>query len=389
MTALSVQRTIAGVLTSADEARLTVTNSAGAIVVNDVIVAPTSEGIYTYETTALTPGLYTATWTFEVSGQPDQVISRVFEADDVVSLVSGCTLAQIEQLAARYIGPYSRLPAGDTSTVENVYIPRLKSRVQLDRVANQYILRRGVDWDNALITDFDQGDRVRFVENYVATTGIVTPDQDWANAPVENEAIEFMYLDPDQELRQCAQDGLRRCYFWDQLTVTLTDLNREINLTALFPWLTDPSLVAHVGASVTGSRIPTKTMHWWQPFYRNGAVYLNSSWVGAGDIRLDVLRPHSTYVNGEYSVSGPNSDSDILAVDVEYAALSAWVQAWVQYTDRLTAVAAQGNRLTSEMVASAFTTKSKNISEAMPEYMRIRWESTEVLTQVGNAPEED
>lgn len=388
MTALSIRRTVAGVLDSADSTHLTVTSSTGSVVVSNVLVAPTSEGVYSYDTTFLTAGNYTATWTFSVSGQPDDIVSRVFEADSAVNLVQGVTLADIERRLARYVGPYYRYKGGNTSTTQQVYIPRLKTRIDRGGIEDLFILRRGVLWDGSLITNFTDDDRYRAVEAYTNTTGLLTPDQDWTLAPLNNEAIELHYLDPEQELRPIVQDGLRRCFFWDRLTTESLAAYRTINLTDSFPWLDSVSLIANLESAIVGSRVPPTNVMWWKPYYTGGSVYVNTEWLGPGSLFIDVLRPHSSLVNNEMSLQGPNSDNDVLRVDLEYAALSAWVQAWIQLTDRLTASAAQGNRLTSQMVADAFSKRSLGVANQQPELFSIRFESTEMWTQVGNAAED-
>lgn len=377
---------MAGVLDSADSATLTVTNSAGTAVVSAVPVAATSEGVYTYETTYLTPGIYEAVWTFVVSGQPDDVVSRTFQADGPVQLVTGVKLMDIEERVARRIGPYFKYKADNTSTVNNLKVLRLVSSLDVGAPEDLYILRRGIYWDGSQVEDFTEDDRQRQVSEYNSATGILTPDSPWTLAPQANERIEFHYLDPEQELRPAVLEGLERCYFWDRLLLQLTGGFQELNITSSFPWMRELPLLAGVELAIPGSQIPPNSIGWFRPYFREGSVFMHTDYLGPGDLYVDTLRPHSSYVNGEMSQAGPDDDFDILSVSLEYAARAGHVHCWINYPDRLTPAAANGLRMTSKMAADAFTQRSMNVLNQMPEFIRApRWNDEFILSQVGNA----
>lgn len=390
MTTLSVQRTTAGVLESADNAVITITNSAGTDIVAADPVTATSAGVYSYDAGYLTPGTYTATWVFSVTGQPDDTLIRVFTVDGPVQVSRGVTLADIERRFARLAGPYRRYYAAAGGSTSAVIIRAIQSSLSLGDFEDMFILRRGVLRDGTLIDNFPEADRQRLVATYDSATGTLTPDSAWSMVPQTNESIELHYLDPEQEIRPVVLDGLKRCYFWDEVQITTSPALREINVTETALWLTDHTAIKNIqqGSPAGSSLVPTSRMQWFEPFVRNGNAYIKTKWVGTGYIYIMALRSHFTYVNGETTLAGPDDDFDVLTAlpSEDYAAMAALVEAWVALTDRLTPVAAQGLRVTPSMASSRFTEMSRQIVNQQPEFPMIKWESdTTELNQVGNA----
>lgn len=390
MTTLSVQRTAAGVLESADSATVAITDSTGAVTLAATAVTATSEGVYSYDAGYLTPGNYTATWVFSVTGQADDTLNRVFTVDGPVQVSRGVTLAEIERRFARMAGPFRQYHAYTGGSTSALIIRAIQSSLSLGDFEDMFILRRGVMQDGTLIDNFPSDDRQRLVATYDSSTGTLTPDRAWSLAPTENEAIELHYLDPDQEIRPVVLDGLRRCYFWDEVQITTTSALREINLTESALWLTDHTAIKNIeqGSPAGSSLVPTSRMLWYRPFVRSGNAYIQTKWIGAGYLYIMALRSHFTYVNGETTISGPDDDFDVFSAlsSADYPAMAALCEAWVQLTDRLTPVAAQGLRITSTMAASRFTEMSRQIVNQQPEFPMIKWESDAAeLNQVGNA----
>jgi hypothetical protein len=140
-----------------------------------------------------------------------------------------------------------------------------------------------------------------------------------------DESVEIMYLDPEEELRVAVLDGLARCFFWDTISLSpgLT-YGADINVTTLAPWLTNPQWIKGMRYSFSGSTLlqPSR-VSWWEPYRSGKNVMLRSVGTWPGSIEISVLRPHISFVNGETSYAGPNSDLDVLYLDLEYA-VSGW-----------------------------------------------------------------
>ena len=388
MSTISMLRYESGELTSADDASLSIENSAGATVVGPVTVAPTSAGTYTYDTTALTPGNYTAHWTFTTAGMPTAVVVRAFVIDSPVSLTSGATLMSIEQsLAGRLGGTYRRFAAQTGSTISTVKSTRMKTSIDIGDYEDLYILRRGVLYDGSRVDGFDSNDRVRMVSEYDHATGTLANDQEYAVAPVDTEMIELHYLDPEFELRPAVLDGLARCYFWDTVQIASTAPYGTINVSALIPWLTSPRQIHAVEAQMTGSQWPSTRLPWSLAYQSGTRVMLDSENTLPGTLSLTVLRPVSTLVNDVSSLSGPNDDWDILPVELEYAVRASHVAAWIRHPERLTPIAAQGLGIPLSMAAQAFSVRSLALTNFQPEYPQVRFGGMQGDIVLGNAPE--
>jgi hypothetical protein len=383
---VGVQRTVDGVLDSADSATIQITDSAGLVVVPTAAILPISTGVYSYNTSILAAGDYTVTWTFVEAGFIDDVVTRTFTVESPVSVTRGVTLADIERAIARRVGPYWRYPATSGSGLDSLLIRKLRSNLDLGDYEEMWILRRGRTMTDALVPSFDSTDRQRLIAEYIPAFGALTPDRDWAIPAINNESIEFHYLDPEQELRDIARDGLRRCYFWDtaEISNVTTTLTREINISASVPWITLPHQIRNIEFGRLG-RMATRLM-WWEPFKIGADVYIKVSGLPVGNLRIKALRPHFTFVNGEMSYAGPDDDADILHVNLEYAARAGHIAAWASVPDRLTPVAAEGLRLPMKLVAAAFTAASYAEVRNEPELLQIPFgQDTLYLDQVGNA----
>lgn len=388
MSVVGIQRTQGGVLTSATSVTLNIVNSAGAVILAPTVIAPTSAGVYSYTTTGLVAGSYLATWVFTVTAQPTETISRAFTVDAPVEINEGISLMELERRVARRSGPYRRIQVSTPgNTASALYAARLKSSRDLGSYEDQYILRRGLTWGDELVAGYVAGDRVRVVNLYTASTGILTPDRPWTTAPQTDEAVELHALDPDEELRPAVLEGLSRCFFWDTITITTTGNLYDINLTALAPWLTEANRIKAVSFAYPSQLLPPTKVSWWQP-YRNGKdIWLRTRNLGLGGLTILALRPHSSLVNGEYSPAGANDDLDILYVDPDYATWAGVLELWKTVPDVLQPLAAQNMRPTMKMVADEFTKKSMTIVQQVPETLQLDYGQTDILTQIGNLAE--
>jgi len=387
MSVIAIQRVIDGVLMSADSATLAILNSLGATIVAAAPIAPVSAGVYSYTTSFLPPGKYTAVWTFSTATFLDDVVDRAFVVDPPLQSVEGITLMALEQRVARRSGTYRRIRGGNASTTNTIQADRLKSSLNLGSFEAEFILRRGFLWDGSFVPGFDPDDRVRLIDTYTPTAGLVSIDRGYTLTPSENEALEFHYLDPEEELRPAVIEGLERCFFWDTIPLALLAQNPDIALTDVPPWITHPSQVRTVEYALTGQIFAPLKVLWWQPYQAGSRVRLRNAMLLPGSILITALRPHASYVNGELSYIGPNDDLDVLHVDPEYAAWAGVLALWKNNPERLQPVAAQNMRTTREQAANEFTKLSTRISNQIPETFQLRYGNQYDITQVGNLAE--
>jgi hypothetical protein len=266
------------------------------------------------------------------------------------------TLAQLEQETARRVGPYYRLftdrQVPNTAQFTYVLYPELRSEIDLDSVTNLWLLRRGVDWQGNPVT-FDVVDRQRLVASYDPEQGRVFPDRPWGIFPVPGEVTEFHHLNPEQELRVSVMAGLRRCFLPDTVQAQPTAPFGGIDLTAQYPWLTDPWQVARVryGWLSPYSDAPYDT-------YSSAGHLILSGTHGSAlptAVWVDAWRPAWTWVNGAESTEGPVADDDLLDVDLDYAASAAHIEAWHYFPARLQSAAAGGLQATMAQAAQEFS----------------------------------
>lgn len=388
MTVVSMQRIRAGVPTSADTATLSIVNSVGTVVLATTLIAPSTPGVYTYETSSFPAGSYTATWVFVAAGLPTDTISRAFTVDSASEITEGITLMALERLVARRIGPYRRISTLATgSTTSAIYAPRLKSSLALGAYADQYVLRRGLTWGDDLVNNFVADDRVRLASNYDSPTGIITLDRAYARAVIDAEAVEFHSLDPDEELRPAVLDGLGRCFFWDTVSISVTGSGvYNINLTAAVPWLTQVNQVRQVDLSYPSQLLPPSRMSWWQPYRDGKDLKLYTKGGAVGSVTVTALRPANSLVNGETSLAGPNDDLDVLYIDPDYAAWAGVLECWKTLSEMLTPLANAAMRPSRTDAANEFTKKSMTIVQQVPETIQIDYGVPD-LVQIGNLAE--
>lgn len=383
---LTITRLEDGVLADADSASISLFNSDGDSVVSDIPVVSTTTGKYSYDTPYLEPGVYQVQWVFVKASRPDETVNRTFQVTSPTVQYRGVRLMDLEERLARRTGPYFKYAAAAESNPGNVIVNRLISTIDVGGLEDLYLLRRGVYMDGSRIFGFADDDRYRSIDSFDASTGSITPDRVWLNAPLEQERIELMYLDPEQALRVCMLEGLERCYFWDTALITTTGAVRTRDLSSLLPWLQAPTDVVDIGYSIPGDVTPRTSLFWFHGYTQDGDVQADSDWTGPGNLAVTALRRHSTYVNGELAVGGPVDDFDVLNVDPEYAVRAGHVQAWLNFPDKMTPAAAQGLRLTATQVSQAFTQRSIGVyNQRPPERLRVRYENDLLLSQIGNA----
>lgn len=386
MSTIGIVRLVDGVPTSADSAFLSIMDNAGILLVDTQLVVASAAGTYSYDVSFLQPGRFTVQWRFEVDGFADDLVSRIFNVDAPVSVIRGVTLADIERAVARVVGPYHRFRTKVGSTQQIVLVSKLKSTLSLGDYEEMHLLRRAEYYDGSQVTGAALDDRHRIVDIYDNATGSLNPDQDWTIAPVENEMIELHALDPEDELRPAVQEGLSRCYFWDTVSISSTGYLREINITDIAPWITRKDQISRVEYGRT-TGLMTSKVPYFNAYDSAGSVYLQQVSPNVGTLKVFALRPVSSFVNSEYSATGPNDDTDILNVDLRYAKLAGHASAWENFPDRLQPLAVNGLRAPHDRVAAAFSHRSRAVVGNLPEFIQHRFGLDVDLEnlQIGNA----
>jgi hypothetical protein len=390
VTTIAIQRTRNGLPNSAEGATIQILSQAGVEIVPITAVIPSSVGAYSFQIDSLTPGSYTVIWTFTNAGFPNDVITRVITLDAPIGRTDGVTLQDIEQAVARVAGPYVRVKATTGSTVTRLAAARLRSSAPLGTYEDQFMLRRGRTYDTgAWLSIYDQTDRTRLVLSYDAAVGWLNNDNQWVNAPdmINGEAVEIMYLEPDHELRPAVLEGLGRCFFWDTLEVqALGSGANKLNLTAVAPWITSVSQIKSGAYSTTAGIYAPTPLTWFRPFRSGKDIWVWTEGMAAGAYQFDVLRPATSLVNNETSLTGPNDDLDILYVDKDYAKWAGVLGLWQTVPERIMPLTHEGLRPDQKTAAAEFTKHSIQVANQIPDKPMIKFGYVD-LTQIGNAAE--
>jgi hypothetical protein len=378
MSTISILRYVNGALESALSASVLVRASTGIVSIASTPITPVSVGSYSFDVTALPAGNYTAEWTFGETVNSVTVFStviRAFVVDPPIALSAGTTLMEIEQaLSGRLGGVYRRFQAMTGSTITSVYSSRIKTSVNIAEYDDLYILRRGVLRNGTRVANFQATTGSGWCRTTTTSRGRCTWTETTRLAPANTEMIELHYFDPEFELRPSVLDGLKRCYFWDTVSIASVAPYGKINVSTLAPWITSPRQIMSAEAQAgSANRFPSTRIPWTRSYQVGSAVYLDTSNTLPGTTVLTVLRPVGSLVNGDMSLSGPDDDWDILPVELEYAVRAAHVAAWIRHPERLTPVAAQGMGIPLEMAAQAFTTRSLAMVNFVPEFEQIRF----------------
>lgn len=272
------------------------------------------------------------------------------------------TLADIERATAPRLGPYSLRTQSATkaATITLAYIDDLRSSITLGGVENLWVLRRGKKADGSAVAGFNALDRQRLIAVFDPAAdpaaASIQPDRPWVVAPVANEVLELHHLDPANELRPSVQAGLRRCFFEDRATVTLSSAASERDLTSSLSWLSRKAQILRIQHQAAGSTVIPVDVGWAGSFEKSGHVWLADSPDPFPDTLLvTALRAHFTWVNGADSATGPTADDDLLQLDINYAAAAAHIEAWRLFRARLQAAAEGGQQVSQKEAADEFT----------------------------------
>jgi hypothetical protein len=262
---------------------------------------------------------------------------------------------QIEQAVAARVGPF-RLdvvasPPGSTTLLN---CSSLITSLSEGTFENLYLLRRGIKDDGTPVPGFLTGDRVRTVASQIS--GVLTPDAPWTNPVIAGELFEIHHLDPVNELRPAVLAGLRKCYFTDRVSVTLSSIAPEFDLTVLAPWVTRPGDVEDVAWNYPNAQTPPVPAYWFRPFQEGGHVWL-AIWPNPypQNLLVSARRSYFTLVNSVTQVSGPTLDTDTVDCSLEWAAAAGHSEAWKTCKPRLQPMVNAGWGMTQKEAADEFT----------------------------------
>lgn len=282
------------------------------------------------------------------------------------------TLRKIEQEVARRVGPfflrwcYDPAPADVTlahPTLTSVPVSGLRSTADIGGNEDMFLLRRGRLVDGTLLSGFPATDRVRMVRTYDPTTGVLTVDNAWATAPVDDEELEMHHLDPDQELRPSVLAGLRRCWLVDRAPVTVTSGFNAVDLSTLLPWLTNTDQVYRIEGNYGSAAYPVP---FWSSATVGGSVTLTvvggapgSFMVTARRSAVSLVLPAGGSPGSAVARAGlpdePWEDEDTFYVALDYAAAAGHIECWRRVRARLAPIAQVGFYPNQKEAADEFT----------------------------------
>lgn len=359
---ISLQHNVNGVLTNATSVSLsdaTATYGIRRVATGVIEVLPTASivsspaGVYTYDVSALSGDEYEAVWRVEYPAGIVAYRSQVFSVDAAAPF-TGVRLMDIERALAERCGPWYDLESSANSTTGLVQCLDIASNIPSGEYSDLYVLRRGRYTSGAAVIGFTADDRVRQVAEVNVAQGQLVVDRTWTLAPADGEAIELMALHPLRELRRAVLAGLKRCFFLDRLSVSSLGAAVETDLTVSASWITNPGRVWGVESEQTAYTLPI-SMPWFTAYTRGGHVWLKLAGYAPLGLLVTALRTASSYVNASTSLTGPNDDDDILAIDLEYATAAGHIELWRIAPARLLPGAQVGLQLSRKDVADEFT----------------------------------
>ena len=284
------------------------------------------------------------------------------------------TLAAVERGLGMRVGPFGDLTAEQGLAPTEVQVGALRSTAELGGWENLFLLRRGVYAPGTAtpgepVPGFDPRDRVRMVKTYTSSSGSLEVDQDYVSNVVPGERLELHVLHPEWELRPAVLAGLERAFLFDRVPLLPNGATSVPgDLTAAYPWLTEPSQVwgvdwTPVPGAADGTQSASLEAMWgpmggWDAVQRAGGVFLvlPGGAYPADGVRVAVRRPAWSVVNGADWVPGHEwRDDDVLEVALPYACAAALVEAWNLARPRLVPMTQTGMWPTQAEAAAVFT----------------------------------
>lgn len=133
---------------------------------------------------------------------------------------------------------------GTTTTLADTSY-KLKSSILSENTYKDWWLFRGEAASTA--------DRARRVANYAPSTGTITVDLAYVNAPTNGENYElYALVEPFIDLTIFVNDGLRQCFTEFEFTLTPTANVTRHTLSSVSSWLAEPGWIRQVGYLASG-----------------------------------------------------------------------------------------------------------------------------------------
>jgi len=276
---------------------------------------------------------------------------------------TGTTMAAIRQAAVRMVNGRDALVLTAATGGSQNYIEdttnSLRSSISRGKILDSaWIYRPAAALD---------ADKVRMVAEggYDHAAGRLTPDLEWTNAPVPGETFEVILganLHPLDSIAPAIRDGLARCRFVDTVLVINDTPGQDTNLSAFYPWLTSPVQLRTLAPATSDGHYAEHHHVHFRPYMKRGELWIRTE-EAYSYLNLEVLRPHSTYVNDQDSIGGPVYDSDVVRCPLDWAVAATVVEIYKGFG---TGLAAKENAL----VETALGRWSAEFSRLSGTYLR-------------------
>lgn len=274
---------------------------------------------------------------------------------------TGTTLAQIRRYVAPRLGSYAQGTAtsGSTTALLEATGWPFKSSLTVDDLYSDHFIFR----PNAVAA----ADKMRLVSNggYDPSTGQITPDQAWTNAPYASGAGETFELhgmvppisdgSGTNDLHFLINEALHNCFLIVEFTFSPSSATaRQHSLATDAPWLEEPAWVRRVGIlAATDARAdtdPYRSPVRCEKVKRSATVYLEGFSANTTDVvYVEAMAPAYAFCAAAgtpttYTQSGLSADGDVCLVHLQWVGAATLVQAWT----RLGTILAAGDAARAE-----------------------------------------
>lgn len=257
------------------------------------------------------------------------------------------TLRTYRRRAAEEIGPFHHGTAAATSTTSALIDTTwpVTSAISQDDLYTDHFLFRP---DAAASSD-----KVRVVKTYNPTTGTLTPDTAWTNAPSEGEVYELHGVIEPLALHARINDALKECFLVVEVTGTPIDQSQRHGLTTIASWLTDLQWVRQAGYLTTSEDRnevdPFRRVVYGSPVKDGNEVYLSHPgriFSSNQVLHIKLLKPayfHCKASGGSFGdQSGLSAETDEAEPVEEWVAASTLREAWRKHMRVLAASGHEG-----------------------------------------------
>ena len=290
------------------------------------------------------------------------------------------TLKQVRRFIAPYLGPFGVITSNASSTTTSLAFATSpwKSTIPQDDLLSDLWLFRP---DAALAAD-----KLRRVTSsgYNPSSGTLTPDLAWTNAPANAEEVELYGLIPPYgdgsgtaDLHFLINEGLKRCLLVDEFTFSPSSATAQRHsLASAASWLTDPQLVYQVGIlGPSDVRADTDPYTWHRVTGRrvklDQTVYLEGFSAQTTDVVYVKAGKPAYYAvqaagAGDYTQSGMSLDTDVCIPELRWIAAATLVEAWERLS-HLLAAGDQDRAKRERAEAAAWFSRETDINFQEPE----------------------